>query len=689
MGDPEGIDARLSSPDEEVRHAAVQSLRGSGAGELPRLVAALGDPSWRVRKAALEIVLEVPPALSLPRLVAGLRDEGNAGLRNSSMEALVRLGAGAVPALAPLVGDPDADLRKFVVDTLGGIAAPESTAPLRAALEDGDENVAAAAAEHLGRRRDAAAVPALRRRLAERRPWLTFACCRALGEIGDPSAAPDVAVLLGEPGLRTAALETLGRVGGAAAVAPLLDALFSGDRGQRRVALLAAHRLLERLGPGTDAASFGAGAGARADAGFLSFLRGELRHPDPQARAAAVTLLGCLPGAEPASIALEALADAAEPEQEALAALLARLPAGELQQLVPRLSDPAPAVRLRLAQALGSRELGEAVPSLLALLADRTGHVRAAAATALGRIGDQVAAAPLAGLLRDPFPDVREAGMAAIVAMGRRGPSQREFILALIAPHFTAGEEELASAAVRIAGSLGDRALIPRVALALRDERGGVRRAAAEALGALGGPEAVDALRTALTDEDVAVRREAVVRLGGTREPAALGLLLPMLGDEDLWVRVRTVQALAGFAAPEAGSALLSLAADDPPGPRRLAAVRALGAAKVPGSLPILTRLAESPDPETGRAAIEALGALGDAGALAVLLAHLADPARGLRAVAVRALGPFAADCRVRAVLAAAAEGDADPLVRSLAAGLLAPAGARATRPGPQGAPAG
>jgi hypothetical protein len=59
----------------------------------------------------------------------------------------------------------------------------------------------------------------------------------------------------------------------------------------------------------------------------------------------------------------------------------------------------------------------------------------------------------------------------------------------------------------------------------------------------------------------------------------------------------------------------------------------------------------------------------------------VADPAWGLRAVAVRALAPFAADGRVRAALAAAAESDADPLVRSLAAGLL---GARGGEPGPR-----
>jgi HEAT repeat protein len=73
-------------------------------------------------------------------------------------------------------------------------------------------------------------------------------------------------------------------------------------------------------------------------------------------------------------------------------------------------------------------------------------------------------------------------------------------------------------------------------------------------------------------------------------------------------------------------------------------------------------------------AAIEALGALGDPGARDVLLARLADPAWGLRAVAVRALGPLVSDPRVSLALERATTEDADPLVRSLAGRIIAPA---------------
>jgi HEAT repeat protein len=663
--------AQLRSADEEARHAAVQELRGAGAEALPELAAALGDASWRVRKAALDQLLRLPAAGVLPLLVAGLRDEGNAGLRNSAMEALVRLGAASVPVLAPLVADPDADLRKFVVDALGAIDAPGVPALLRAALADADQNVSAAAAEYLGRRRDAAAVPLLLGRLGEGAGWLTFGCLRALGEIGDTSAAPAVAALIGQPGLRKAAVEALGSVGDERTAPHLCEALFSRDRSLRRVAAVAVHRLLGRLGAGA-AEAVRDGVRSLADEEFLQFLRALLGDEDQRLRAAAATLLGFVPGPAMAAILIDALPLAAEEDQERYAEVLAALPDAELVALVPRLLDPSPVVRLRLAAVFGRRARREAIPLLLTLLEDDTGHVRAAAAGALGRIGDPAAVSPLAGLLHDRFPDVREAGMEAIVAIGQVGPSNRELVVALLEPHFAAADEGYAAAAVRIAGRLGGRRLAACLDAPLRDARGEVRRAAVEALASVGGPEAVAALRVALTDEDVAVRREAVQRIGATREPSALPLLLPMLADEDLWVRVRTVQALGGFADPEAWRVLLAAAADDPPGPRRLAAIRALGAGRVPGSLGVLSGLAGAAERETAMAAIEALGALGDPEALEVLLSRLADPGWGLRAVAVRALGPRVDDARVRAALARAAAEDADPLVRTLAGRTLA-----------------
>jgi HEAT repeat protein len=673
---PEPLREQLCSPDEEARYQAVQALRAHGAAALPLLAAGLGDRSWRVRKAALDIVVAVPGPQMIPLLLEGLRDEENAGRRNSCMEALIRLGAEAVPFLGPLVRDPDADFRKFIVDALGSIDDPVVDGLLREAFEDADENVSAAAAEYLGRRRVREAVPALLRRLGEGGVWLKFGCLRALGEIGDDAAAPAVISLLREPGLSKAAMEALGRVGGESALPHLLDGLFCRDRGMRKATAVAALQVVQRLRErGGDLAVLREGVRRNADQDFLRFLRELLTQEDPAPRMAAAVLLGMAPGPETVDMIVAGMPEATEQEQELFARVLAELPDESLPLLFPKLQHPGPVVRFRVAQVLGQRRCRAAVPGLLGLLADETGHVRAAAATALGAIGDPAAAAPLLALLGDSFEDVREVGREAIVHLGAHSPETRELVLVLLEPHLAAAEEELAASVIRIVGRLGARQLSGRLGAALRDDRGDVRRAAAEALGMIGGPEAVQALRFALTDEDVSVRREVVLRLGQTRDPAAVALLLPMLQDEDLWVRVRTVQALAGFDDAAAGRALLAAAREDAPGPKRLAAIRALGQSRAPGSLGVLTELAAAPDRERRMAAVEALGQVGDPAAVDVLLPLLGDAEWGLRCAAVKSLAPFLAEGRVRAALEEAVRADADPLVRTTALGLLGRAG--------------
>ena len=71
MQTPEEIRARLRDEDEETRHAAVQSLALLGQEALPLLAEALGDGSWRVRKAALEAVIVLPGSEKLDVLQIG------------------------------------------------------------------------------------------------------------------------------------------------------------------------------------------------------------------------------------------------------------------------------------------------------------------------------------------------------------------------------------------------------------------------------------------------------------------------------------------------------------------------------------------------------------------------------------------------------------------------------------------
>src|SRR5450830_1809496 len=85
---------QLRSTDEETRRIAVMGLAGFPLEDVKaELFAAMGDASWRVRKEAVMAVVagEVTDGV-MEALVGMLGSQENAGLRNSAVEALEKLG---------------------------------------------------------------------------------------------------------------------------------------------------------------------------------------------------------------------------------------------------------------------------------------------------------------------------------------------------------------------------------------------------------------------------------------------------------------------------------------------------------------------------------------------------------------------------------------------------------------------
>ncbi|MEN8161149.1 MAG: HEAT repeat domain-containing protein, partial [Myxococcota bacterium] len=176
----------LAHPDEEIRRLAVErtsELPGDEA--VPSLVERLGDSSWRVRKAAVERLIDQDDAASAVRaLVAALADGENSGRRNAALEALTHFGPEAVPVLLEASDDEDVDVRKQVVDTLGAIGHSSAADRLIQLLADPDANVRAAAAEALG----AVAALGVERLLVERveqdeEPLVRLCALRSLAKL--------------------------------------------------------------------------------------------------------------------------------------------------------------------------------------------------------------------------------------------------------------------------------------------------------------------------------------------------------------------------------------------------------------------------------------------------------------------------------------------------------------------------
>ncbi len=262
----------------------------------------------------------------------------------------------------------------------------------------------------------------------------------------------------------------------------------------------------------------------------------------------------------------------------------------------------------------------DALPALTAALRDPVAEIRVEAAGVIGRYGRvavPVARDLLEMLRKEKAPRPRA---AAIVALGKIGPSLDEVpgaITAVLeekdAPVFLL--ESAATAVARI--QKGAEGAVPILVRFLGDERRDLRRVAAIALGKIGpaaGP-AVPALGKALADEHADVRDMAALALGRIRNEAPLSVpeLVKALEDENLQVRRRAARSL-GFLGESAAPAIPKLAAalrrDEGVAREAAWALGRIGAGAIPAISEIL-RDEASPD-EIRLAAWRALQAAND-----------------------------------------------------------------------------
>lgn len=115
-------------------------LRRAGEPALPALIAALEDPSARIRRRSLSGLLGMGPkaAPAVPRLSETLKD-ADLDIRHVSAIVLGQIGPGAraaVPALAQALKDTDPRIRVAAATSLGEIGALEAVPALEEAAKD-------------------------------------------------------------------------------------------------------------------------------------------------------------------------------------------------------------------------------------------------------------------------------------------------------------------------------------------------------------------------------------------------------------------------------------------------------------------------------------------------------------------------------------------------------------------------
>ena len=150
----------------------------------------------------------------------------------------------------------------------------------------------------------------------------------------------------------------------------------------------------------------------------------------------------------------------------------------------------------------------------------------------VGRIQQKRRILKLIEDLKSPYDDDRR---RAAQVLGKIGPAAEDAIpgLAVALKDNDAGVRR--ARPKPLGNRPGGRGCHPGLAVALKDNDAGVRGTAAVALGGIG-LDAITALITALKDDDAGVRRTTTLALGRIG-PAAIPALITALKDDDVWVR--------------------------------------------------------------------------------------------------------------------------------------------------------
>ena len=540
-----GLVPLLSDERPLVRAAAVLALAAVGGSQDPqvasRVRSACGDGSPVVKRAA-RLALErldrrradERPETSLPAegfdggglahealartaattdvgALAALLADGRAAVRRNAAVSLGTLGAGAAPALAPLLAaalDAEPAVREAALVAVGGIgqADPAAVAVLTRALGDRHRSVASAANNALLAMGPGAVQPLLAALPGAGRAAI-FARVVDILVAGGAAAVPSLAEALEGaryPASREAAAAALARVGEAAeqAADALVRALDDAHEGVRE----AAARALGKVGVRSKMVSDALGEAAKDS--VLPVRRAAAR---AQAELAGRPLPGARGAIEPEPLTAGMEEGPLDAKGVVQAAKLS------LARLLAALTDGRAVVRLNAALAIGAlkKKGADAVPRLLLALKDSDLGVRVAAVQALVAVGaDPALAVPaLVASLRRAPEALEDAVVAAIGALGADGPKH-----AMVA--LDARPEEVIDTVGRLARREPDR-YVPALAEVVASERTIARENAVDLISDLRerGQEAEFALLGALGIPDLLFRVKVLGALGRVAAP--------------------------------------------------------------------------------------------------------------------------------------------------------------------------
>ncbi len=669
----------LQSPDEDVRLRALMDIDPpTGSDEITRFVDMLADKSWRVRKAAVQLLARTDVNRIVPMLVKAL-SIGHIGMQNvrfhnSAIECLTVIGQPAIPALTQALQNDDKNGRIAAATVLGAIRHHDACDALIQALEDEHINVRYAAVEALSKIPSQQSVTPLTRILEHGEDWLKLPAISALGHIGDFRATPFLINMAEQPLYQQTAVEALGNIGDEKGIPCIIEALSSPDKEIRKTAVMAMDTISKKLDkfhyiiqrPSTYQPLFRSACTEQIMHNIIQIME----ERDYNLVLAAIRLLGWSGRQEAAYALLEKIGQ--EQFVEVVCSSIIHIGDDAVTPLAHAYTNARSLERkILLVECL--REInGERVlqlfleymqqdeeelltyallkafsvdPFLSLILADKAGGAghyfervrrhteqqleashpltRAEAVFLWGHLGGEAVVDDILNATKDVDPTVR---VKAIMHLGCFAQKNSE--------------------------------LLEHLSVLLSDDHPGIRKQAALALGKVEQPEVFPSLLLVLDDANPTVRRAAVTGVGEflshsyqeTYRQQVLDKLADILENrcrryEDGLLKIEICQTLKRIPCEESQQLLLQLAHDVDFDVRK-SALLALGAFTTCTAhfIPTLREFLNDPHWSVREAAVTALGMLGSRDVEEELLAMLDDPDLAVRKALLIALGKIGAD---------------------------------------------
>jgi HEAT repeat protein len=499
--------ARPQRPAQPRRRAAMLVL--FGALFFPHFLSSVVDffPSARAQTSAARAQTDEEQRTLIKRYIEQLKESDNA-TRYFAMEALVKIGPAAIPALTLALKNPDSYVRAVAAEALRKIG-PSAIPALTQALKERDSDVRRIAAGALGEIAESIqdksqisvmfkeAIPVLTELLKDKDFMVCDSAAEALGSIGDSNAIPAL----------VRALKNEGYSARFDAIALGQIAEFTTDKSQIPV-------LFKEVIPALTQA---------------------LKDDDPHVRGIVSRALG-------------SIAESVQNKSQILGLFKGAIPV-----LIKALKDGDPSVRMDAADLLGKiaesvqnksqipAVLKEAIPALIAALKAGDSDVRKGVAKALQEIGPSAIPA-LTQALKERDSDVRRiaAGALGEIAESIQDKSQISVMfkeaIPVLAEWLNAKDFMVSDSATEALGKIGDPSAIPALVRALKN--GGYSPShVASALGKIAKStndksqipvlfkEAIPALTQALKDD----REDAAKALGEIAESIQDKSQIPVL----------------------------------------------------------------------------------------------------------------------------------------------------------------